>query len=381
MEALSAGSLVGRERQLDDLSGHLGIGSGAVVTGPPGSGVSALLIALVQGQRGGGRRVVHRLAAADRTPMRGVEDGDLVVIDDAHLLSSSGAEDVREHLVAGTVRVVLGSTGRPLVEPLGWLWRSGLLARVDVPALAADLVAELIERAAGAPPDRPTVDAFVADSGGLPAYLVDTLGAAVTEGALSLSAGLARLTGPLPDPAGLRDRWSALALTLTPDERAALDLICVAGQIEADTAREILPDDAFDELERRGVLVRVQSLDRWVVRASAGAIRRSVRRALGAAEVRRRAEQLLPALSAKSGTSELAVAAALAGRIDLVVDAAAAVRTLMDEQRTDEAEDLASVAASAGDHRSALMLAKLLSERGDRQGAGDRLERLLGEPD
>ncbi|MGZ4757457.1 MAG: hypothetical protein ACXV95_00200, partial [Acidimicrobiales bacterium] len=137
MEALSAGSLVGRERQLDDLSGHLGIGSGAVVTGPPGSGVSALLIALVQGQRGGGRRVVHRLAAADRTPMRGVEDGDLVVIDDAHLLAPSGAEDVREHLVAGTVRVVLGSTGRPLVEPLGWLWRSGLLARVDVPALAA----------------------------------------------------------------------------------------------------------------------------------------------------------------------------------------------------------------------------------------------------
>lgn len=387
VEALSTGSLVGRDRLLDDLAGRLVSGAGAVVTGPPGSGVSALLIALVHAERARGQRVVHRLATPDQSPMTGVEDHDLVVIDDAHLLTAAAAGDVREHLLAGTVRVVLGSTGRPLVEPLGWLWRSGLLARIDVPALEADHVAELVERAAGAPPDRPTVDAFMADSGGLPAFLVDPLAAAVTDGALSTSAGMVRLTGMLPDPAGLRDRWAALALTLDADEREALDLVCVAGQIDAGTAHEILPVAAFDELERRGVLVRVRSLDRWVVRAAAGAIRRSVRRAMGPAEVRRRAEELLPALAAQADrlgrvdASELAVAAALAGQIDRVADAAAAVRTLMDEQRPDEAEDLASAAASAGDHRSALMLAKLLSERGDRQGAADRLERLLAEPE
>jgi len=394
VDALSAGSLVGRDRQLDDLSRRLESGAGAVVTGAPGSGVSALLIALVQAERARGRHVVHRLAVTDRSPLRGVEDHDVVVVDDAHLLSVESAAEVRELLLAGSVKVVLGSTGRPLVEPLGWLWRSGLLARIEVPALGADEVAELIERAAGAPPDRPTVDAFVADSGGLPAFLVDPLAAAVADGSLSTSAGLVRLAGPLPDPAGLRDRWGALALTLDADEREVLDLVCVAGQLDAGTAREILqPAAAFDELERRGVLVRVRSLDRWVVRAAAGAIRRSVRRALGPAEVARRAERLLPALDAHAGSgapagrpgrsepSELAVAAALAGQIDRVADAAAAVRTLMDEQRLDEAEQLASVAAEAGDHRSALMLAKLLSERGDRQGAADRLERLLSEPE
>ena len=221
MEALPVGSLVGRDRQLDDLSGHLGSGAGAVVTGPPGSGISALLIALAQTRRALGERVVHRLAVEGQSPMRGVEAGDVVVIDDAHLLSPAAAEDVRERLLAGDVRVVLGSTGRPLVEPLGWLWRSGLLGRIDVPALGAEQVAALVERSAGAPPDRPTVDAFVADSGGLPAYLVDPLAAAVAEGVLSISAGLARLTGPLPDPTGLRDRWTALALTLTSDERTS----------------------------------------------------------------------------------------------------------------------------------------------------------------
>ncbi len=387
VEKLPAGSLVGRDRLLDDLIGHLGSGAGAMVTGPPGSGVSALLIALVQAERTRGRRVVHRLAAEDRSPMQGVEDHDVIVIDDAHLLTAESAGEVREHLLAGTVRVVLGSTGRPLVEPLGWLWRSGLLGRIDVPALEPDHVAEMIERAAGAPPDRPTVDAFVADSGGLPAFLIDPLTSAVADGALATSAGMVRLTGALPDPAGLHDRWAALARTLDRDEREALDMVCVAGQIDAGTAREILPTAAFDELERRGVLVRVRSLDRWVVRAAAGAIRRSVRRVLGPAEVRRRAEQLLPALTARADqvgqgeASELAVAAALAGQIDRVADAAAAVRTLMDEQRPDEAEHLASVAAAAGDHRSALMLAKLLAERGDRQGAADRLERLLTEPE
>ena len=105
---------------------------------------------------------------------------------------------------------------------------------------------------------------------------------------------------------------------------------------------------AFAELERRGVLVRARSLDRWVVRAAAGAIRRSVRRALGPAEVRCRAEQLLPSLSSNPEASEFSVAAALAGRVEDVADAAAAVRTLMDEQRPDEAEDLAAVGRRQG---------------------------------
>ena len=386
MEALPVGSLVGRERQLAELSRHVDQGAGAVVTGPPGCGVSALLIAMVQAERDRGRRVVHRLASSghDLIELRAgahLDGTDLLVIDDAHLLTEAAAEAVREHLLAGDVRVVLGSTGSPLTEPLGWLWRSGLLARIDVPVLEADQVAALIEAASGAPPDRPTVDAFVADSGGLPAYLVDPLRAAVAEGALSITTGFARLSGPMPDPAGLRDRWAALEATLTDDERAALDLVCVAGQIDSATASELLPMAAFGELERRGVLVRTRALDRWVLRATAGAIRRSVRRTLGPVEVRRRAAQLLPALASKTETSEFAVASALAGHIERVPDAAASVRTLMDEQRTDEAEDLAIIAAAAGDHGAALMLAKLLSERGDRQGAADQLERLLTEPD
>ena len=212
------------------------------------------------------------------------------------------------------------------------------------PRSEPDQVAELIERAAGAPPDRPTVDAFVADSGGLPAFLVDPLAAAVADGALSTSAGLVRLTGPLPDPAGLRDRWTALALTLDADERTALDLVCVAGQIDAATAREILP--------ARGV--RRARASR---RAGAGPVARPLGRA-----GRGRGHPAIGAAGAGTGRgarggpssccrrcrprparSELAVAAALAGQIDRVADAAAAVRTLMDEQRPDEAEDLASV--------------------------------------
>ena len=239
VDALSPGSLVGRDRLLEELTRHLETGAGAVVTGAPGSGVSALLIALVQAERTRGVPVVHRLAVADQSPLEGIEDHDVVVVDDAHLLSAESAGELRERLLAGSVKVVLGSTGRPLIEPLGWLWRSGLLARIDVPALGADQVAALIERASGAPPDRPTVDAFVADSGGLPAFLVDPLAAAVADGSLATSAGLVRLAGPLPDPVGLRDRWGALALTLDPDEREVLDLVCVAGQLDAATAREI----------------------------------------------------------------------------------------------------------------------------------------------
>ena len=389
MAALAVGSLVGRDRQLAELSRHIAGGAGAVITGPPGSGVSALLIAMVQAERAGGRPVVHRLASStnplleplDRPGSDVGRPGCLLVIDDADVMSLASAEALREHLLTGEVQVVLGSTGRPLSEPLGWLWRSGLLARIDVPALGADEVARLIHDAVGAPPDRPTVDAFVADSGGLPAYLVDPLHASVAEGSLSITAGFARLTGPMPEPAGLRDRWAALELTLTAEERAALELVCVAGQIDAAIASELLPGAAFSELERRGVLVRTRATDRWVLRAAAGAIRRSVRLTLGAAEVRRRAAQLLPALEPEPDTSEFAVAAALAGAIERVPDAAASVRRLMDEQRAEEAEDLAATAAAAGDHRSALMLSKLRSERGDRVGAADRLERLLAVPD
>ena len=168
MDALSAASLVGRERQLDELSQHLEHGAGSVVTGPPGSGVSALLIALVQAERSKGRRVVHRLASVGPSSPSDGDERALLVIDDAHLLSAEAADELRELLLGGDVQVVLGSTGRPLVEPLGWLWRSGMLARIDVAPLGADQVAAMIERSVGAPPDRPTVDAFEADSGGPP---------------------------------------------------------------------------------------------------------------------------------------------------------------------------------------------------------------------
>jgi replicative superfamily II helicase len=68
----------------------------------------------VQVERARGRHVVHRLAVAERSPLQGVEDHDVVVVDDAHLLSAETAGELRELLLAGTAKVVLGSTGRPL---------------------------------------------------------------------------------------------------------------------------------------------------------------------------------------------------------------------------------------------------------------------------
>ena len=186
-------TLVGRDATLQRLGQLIDLGSGALVVGPPGVGVSALLVAVTRAQRATGRTVHHEVGD-DVGPVLAdnptVVDGTawapapaavpLIVIDDAHRLAEGTAVDLRRRLLAGQARCLLGTTALDRVPPaLDWLWQSGTLERLDLDPLSSDDMASWVTALVGAPPDPPTVEALRFDNGGLPGLAVDTLHALV----------------------------------------------------------------------------------------------------------------------------------------------------------------------------------------------------------
>lgn len=169
---------VGRAPVVDRLERDLAGGRGSFVTGPPGIGVTACLRALTERLRARGKPVAFTVARFDAG---GAPTGGVTVVDDADRLPDAQAAALRDAVVNESARVVVGTTHAGACAPaFSWLWSSGTLARADLAPLDADDVAALVERAAHAPPDGATLRSFLADSAGVPAFLVPTLAGAPT---------------------------------------------------------------------------------------------------------------------------------------------------------------------------------------------------------
>jgi DNA-binding NarL/FixJ family response regulator len=393
-------TLVGRSLSRALITRALADSGGALVCGPTGVGVSALLADAARQGRDGNRTIRYAVAGASRSAaVLGLDDGTLdapgvrpivLVLDDAHLLDSDEAARVMQRVLDGRVRCVLGSTApEELPEPLDWLWRSGQLARIDVEPLKGDDVAIWVTSLLDAPPDAPTLDALMADCAGLPGLLVDTLAALVaapvspigpaTEdaGRLALRSGYVRLSGRLPCPPALRQRVTTRLAGLDADTLRALDRICVTRRLDEDSAATTVSLASLRELQRRQLVIAPLHRARPGLAPRAGAIRRAVLAELGPIGVSRVAARLLEdAPGAPTLDRELWVA--LSATTSGGAPTEATIRQLIADKRLDEAEMLARSAAERGDPAAAVTVAQFLAERGDRAGAARYLDELLG---
>ncbi len=394
--------MVGRSETRSRISRALAESAGALVCGPAGVGVSALLAAVVRQGRDGNRSIRHSVAGAaqfagalaldDGNPDASSEPHHILVLDDAHLLDDDMAAALMQRVLDGRLRCVLGSTSPDeLPEPLGWLWRSGQLARIDLEPLAADDVASWIASLLGAPPDAPTLDALIADSAGLPGLLVDTLASlvAVTRpspragsdepGRLAVRSGFSRLSGLLPCPPALRDRVAARLVGMDAQTLRALDRICVTRRMDEGSTMT-MSLSSLRELQRRQLVVAATHRGRAGVVPAAGAIRRAVLAELGPIGVSVVAAQLL-ADTPGALPLDRELWMALSATADRTAPTEAAIRQLIADKRLDEAEMLARSAARCGDPAAGVTVAQLLAERGDRAGAAGMLGDLLDRDD
>jgi len=288
--------------------------AGAIVDGPPGSGVSHLLdLAARDGVERGWRigRIVacepHAERLDDVEPLIGRttdlldarrrldEVGyDLLVVDDADLLEPTSAELLRHAVLDGSCRLLAGT--HELAEhhsALTSLWRSGRLERVDLEALTDSAAHELLTEILGGPIEARSAQRLVRLGAGRPLLLVELTRAATATGQLSQRAGLWRLEGwPRLGP-GLCELAGELVGSLEPDLDDAVDLLAVGGSVPLDLLRAALGEEVVDRLERRGLVTTQSRLGGPVVELQPALAGLARAQSLGPIRRRRLAERLL----------------------------------------------------------------------------------------
>lgn len=253
-------------------------GRGAVITGPTGSGKTALVAALgirpagrflatpaaagrelwgVQALVGDAQPAVDPVAALDaalRARHRGA-GAPLVVIDDVdHLDQASAAALVR---LVECDRVRLLATRRstaPAPPTVAALWREAGVVRVDLGPLGEDDVAEILRAGLGAGIDGRTLTVLGELAAGSPLLLREITTASLASGALVREQGLWRLVAPPTLTQEVRDRASAELSVVDAAGLAALELLALAGPVPAALADELVPGPVLEQLERVGLV-------------------------------------------------------------------------------------------------------------------------------
>jgi DNA-binding CsgD family transcriptional regulator len=373
-ESVSAGALGERAAVLATVVEAMRSGRGLVVSGPPASGVSSFLRSLVN-QAVAADLTVGSLADLDRAAAA-VPTPRVVVIDDAHLLSAETAATLAARVMTGDLTLVLGAT-RPS-GLIGRLRSSGDLATVELGPLPTADILTVVDTLIGAVPDGATTRALADDSACLLGMLVPTVLAASASGALSITAGIARLRGSLPLAAAVVDRVAARRATLSPEADHVVEAVCVGREVPTAPMTETFGLNALAEAEQAGLISVDESGP--VVRPAMGAVARVVRAELGVFGAARVARQLVATMPhAPPGqavhwrllagddpdpTELLAVATAAQQRGDLAM-----------------ALDLADRAWRGDELAAGLVLAELTSTVGDRVGAATVIDDLLTRDD
>jgi DNA-binding CsgD family transcriptional regulator len=363
--------LVGRDAALLTMIEATESGRGVVVSGLPGSGVSALLRAFldVAGERSWPVAATVAEALARPGPA-------LVVVDDVHLLDAHEAEAIAGPSLTGEVVPVLGATAASATTAR--LRSTGALVDVEITALADDDIATVVGDVVGAVADGASTRALAADSSGLPGFLVPIVLAALDDGSMIVNAGIARLRGELPLPAAVVDRVAAMRSGLTPEADAVVQATCVGRELPAGAAIEAFGLHALAEAERARLLEHDQ--DASTVRPAIGAVARVVRSELGSFGVAGVAAGLIETIiDVRSGRrAHWQLLAGVESSPDELVDAASDAR-----QRGElvVAVELASRSWRRGDARGGLLLAEVTAAMGDRSGAAKVLTELLDKDD
>jgi len=266
---------------------------GAVLTGPPGVGKSAVARAVVvaAGRDGAATEWVSASEATREIPLgafapllpkdtqpttpldllrrttaalhaRARRTSLVLAIDDAHLLDPASATLVHQLAAAGEVFVLATvRTGEVAPDSVTALWKDGLAERIDVATLTEDDVAELLRAALDGEVEVATTRRLWSATGGNALFVHELVLAGVRSGALQRHDGVWRWRGSLAGDGGLRAVIDARLAPLSESHRAALRLLAVGEPLGIDVFERLVGITVVDQLERQE-LVRIRRDDR-----------------------------------------------------------------------------------------------------------------------
>jgi DNA-binding CsgD family transcriptional regulator len=362
--------LVGRSKELAQLTGALIAQRGAVITGPAGVGKTTLAMTGAELARKRGMSVARTAAThasrglpfgafASMLPpdpgddslgreervdllrryVRAVVEGAgarplVVFVDDAHLLDN-GSATLLHQLSLNRAATVLATvlSGEAAPDPVVALWKDGPAERIEVSLLDDAAIEELLVTVLGRPVDAASVRQLADRCGGSPMFLRELVTGALENGALVDEGGMWRLRGALRPTARLVELVALRLGDLTGAERAVVELLTLSEPLGQATLDQLSDPEAVEDLEHNGLIIsridgrRVQV---WfthpmygdVVRVGVSALRergiaRSLADVLEATGGRRREDTLRLAslrLAGGGGSLGLLVAGAIAAR-------------------------------------------------------------------
>jgi DNA-binding CsgD family transcriptional regulator len=362
--------LVGRSKELAQLTGALVSRRGAVITGVAGVGKTTLAMTGAELARKRGMSLARTAAthASRGLPFGALasmlppdpgddglgreERGDLlrryaravvagaggrpllVFVDDAHLLDD-GSATLLHQLSLNRAATVLATvlTGAAAPDSVVALWKDGPAERIEVGVLDDAAIEELLVTVLGGPVDAASVRQLADRCGGIPMFLRELVTGALEAGVLVEEGGMWRLRGVLRPTARLVELVALRLGDLTGPERAVVELLTLSEPLGQATLDQLSDPEAVEDLEHKGLIssrIDGRRVQVWfthpmygdVVRVGIGALReraiaRSLAEVLEATGGRRREDALQLAslrLVGGGGSAGLLVAGAIAAR-------------------------------------------------------------------
>jgi DNA-binding CsgD family transcriptional regulator/type II secretory pathway predicted ATPase ExeA len=288
---MDAWPIVGRAKELAQLSAAVFEKRGAVITGAAGVGKTTLAVACLEVVEKRGMALARTSATrasqqlpfgafaamlppdADGDDLRREDHGALlrrygralverakglrlvVFVDDAHLLDNSSATLFHQLAMTESATVLATVRSDELApDAVVDLWKDGQAERIEVSVLEDTVIEELLPMVLGGPVDAATIRQLTGRSRGNPMFLRELVTGALEAGTLVDEGGIWRLRGQLR-PSGRLVELAAQRLgDLTGPERTVLELLTLGEPLGQATLAQLTDPGSVETLEHKGLI-------------------------------------------------------------------------------------------------------------------------------
>jgi DNA-binding CsgD family transcriptional regulator len=207
----------------------------------------------------------------------------VVFVDDAHLLDGGSATLVHQLALTRKATVLLTvQSGQTVPDPVVALWKDALAERIEVAALPAAAIEELLVTVLGGPVDTASLRQLADHCRGNPMVLRELVSGALDSGALAADGGIWRLRSELRPTARLVELVALRLGNLTDAERGVLELAAVGEPLGQAELTRLADAGSVETLERKGLITSLADGRRVQVRLAHPVIGDVVRAGLSA---------------------------------------------------------------------------------------------------
>lgn len=350
-------------------------GTGTVIVAGAGFGKSALAKEVRQ-QVANSNRTIKLVLCRDPSDiavqqvLTGEDLPDILLVDDAHLLTDDAADQIWKIAAAGNL-IVLATvrTGEYVPDGVTRLWTDGICERLDLKPLTNEQVHTLLVTVLeGDVEDRLSRTVYHRTEGN-PLLIRELIRSARDSGAIEREHEVWCLSGPLPVDAGIANLIEMRLELLTPVEREATELLALGEPLAIKLTESIIDSEVLESLERQNVVQAQQVNDDMVLTLAHPLYAEVIQTSLAPLHRRRLQQRLLEAFEHDPQRHRNAVRIAL-WQLDLghstpaddLVDAARLARSV---GASTAAQRLARAAvAKAATSEAIVLLAEILVQQG-----------------